>query len=687
MIKITNILLFFFLIFSTLFAQSPLTGIVYDATTKQPLEFVNIGVTESTIGTVSNEQGKFSLKGVLEEASIKFSSIGYQAKTVSATTLNISPTVYLTPVSYQVATVNINAQKFGPEKKIGKEIKKKNTIWGLPFSYYLGAEIGMPIKINRETIVKSVHFGMHARSPDSILFRINLYDFKNGKAGKNLITKNIYAYTHEVADYGTIDLSDLNIIVYDDVLLSLQIVKRASGSTTERIDRDGISGEEYIMFRIKTWIDKTNILYREASQTDFRHPKRGVVNDKIAFYLLGKQAGKTKKLNIVPAPIIDTKSTLTTWQDSLAFLFEKSTIPGLAITVVKKDSIVFQQTYGQANVAEDIPYTNQTTQPIASISKTFIGLALMQLVEKGHFTLETPINDILPFKVVNPHQPKQQITIQQLVTHTAGIYDTTAYYEQYYIKKGENLRLPTSKALIKENIIERADSDLGKYLKAALTSKGDLYESSNFIKKGAAKVYRYSNIGASLAAYLIEVITGMSYAEYVKQHIFQPLGMNQSAFFRQELPADNLATLYTAKNFPLPEWSHPSYPDGNMSTSNADMTLYLLEMLRGANGKGSLLSKEGYKTLFSRKSPAFINRKNGGIHAVFWDLAGPRIQHSGGDYGIISFLSFNPSTNSGFYVISNINPDSIGKALEVDNEDIFNQLLAILDIVEDFEKR
>ncbi len=677
MSKITLILLLSFLLALSLSAQDIIEGIVYESNTKTAIEFVNIGVTETANGTVSNEQGKFSLKKVPKNATIKFSSIGYESKTVSAATLSINPTVYLNPVSYQVATVNINAQKFGPEKKIGKEIKKKNTIWGLPFSYYLGAEIGMPIKINRETIIKSVHFGMHARSPDSILFRINLYDFKNGKAGENLITKNIYAYTHEVADYGTIDLSDLNIVVYDDVLLSVQIVKKEGG----------FAKNEYVMFRIKTWIDKTNILYREASQTEFRHPKRGVVNDKIAFYLLGKQAGKTKKLNIAPAPIIDTKTTLTNWQDSLAYLFKKSTIPGVAITVVKNDSIAFQQTYGQANVAEDIPYTNQTTQPIASISKTFIGLALMQLIEKGHFTLETPINDILPFKVINPHQPKQQITIQQLVTHTAGIYDTAAYYQQYYIKKGENLLLPTAKALQKENILEKADMELGDYLKAALTPEGTLYDTANFIKKGTGKVYRYSNIGASLAAYLIEVTAGMSYAEYVKQHILQPLGMNQSTFFRDELPVEHLATLYTAKNLPLPEWSHPSYPDGNMNTSNDDMTLYLLEMLRGINGKGSLLSKKGYDILFSRKSPVFINGKNGQIHTVFWDLTGPRIQHSGGDYGVISFLSFNPSTNSGFYVISNINPDSIGKALGVDNDDIFNQLLAILDIVEDFEKK
>ena len=675
MLKI-KVTLLFLLPFFLSQAQTTITGKIVDATTNQAIEFVSIGVVNSTKGTVSDEQGLFTLNKISKEASIHFSSIGYQTKTIDVASLQATPTLSLEPITYLAETVNINAQKFGEEKKIGKEIKRKNTIWGFPVMQHLGKEIGTPIKINHETLIKSVHFGMHARSPDSVLFRINLYDYSNGNLGQNLLTDNIYAYTHEVADYGTIDLSHLNLVVNDDVLLSLQIIKKEGGFVKD----------ESIMFRIKTWLYDTNILYREASQIAFKKPKRGIVNDKIGFYLLGKQAGKTKKLNLSPPPIINNQPTLNTWQDSLEHLFEQSAIPGLAITVIKEDSIAFQQTYGQANVIENRPYTNQTTQPIASVSKTFIGLALMQLIEKGHFTLNTPINDILPFQVINPHQTNQAITIKDLVTHTAGIYDTTAYYEQYYIKKGENLWLPTSKALQKENIIERADTPLADYLKAVLTPDGTLYNTSNFLQKGTGKVYRYSNIGASLAAYLIEVTTGRSYAAYVNENIFQALGMQQSAFFRAELPVENLATLYTSKSLPLPEWSHPSYPDGNISTSNSDMTLYLKEMLKGVKGQGTLLSKEGYETLFSRKSPDFINGKNGGIHAVFWDLTGKRIQHSGGDYGVMSFLSFNPSTNSGFYLVSNINPDSIGKALQVDNNDIFNQLLAMLELVEDFEQ-
>ena len=426
MLKLKITLLFVSFIFFISQAQITYTGTVLDADSKRPIEFVNLGVLESTSGTVTDEQGNFTLNLKVDLATIKFSSIGYESKTIALAKLKKDSKVYLSPVSYKIETVQINAQEFGKERKIGKENKRKNTIWGTPVVQHLGGEIGMRIKINRETLLKSAHFGMHARSADSILFRVNLYEYANGKLGKNLITKNVYSYTHEIADYASIDLSHLKLIVYDDVLLSLQIIKKEKK----------FSKSDWIMFRIKTWLYDTNILYREASQTNFRKPKRGVVNDKISFYLIGRQAGKTKETQSKEPTIIKSKTPLINWSDSLAFLFKQSTIPGMAVTVVKNDTIAFQQAFGQANVAEDIKYTKQTTQPIASISKTFIGLALMQLVEKGRFTLETPINNILPFKVVNPYEPDSLITIKQLVTHTAGIRDTSLnYYQQYYIKK------------------------------------------------------------------------------------------------------------------------------------------------------------------------------------------------------------------------------------------------------------
>ncbi|MEO0334138.1 MAG: serine hydrolase, partial [Bacteroidota bacterium] len=73
-------------------------------------------------------------------------------------------------------------------------------------------------------------------------------------------------------------------------------------------------------------------------------------------------------------------------------IYEQSDFAGFSVSVVKQGEVSFQKSYGQANVAQDVDLTNQTAMNIASISKVFIGVALMKVVEQGKITLETEIN-------------------------------------------------------------------------------------------------------------------------------------------------------------------------------------------------------------------------------------------------------------------------------------------------------
>lgn len=391
-----------------------------------------------------------------------------------------------------------------------------------------------------------------------------------------------------------------------------------------------------------------------------------------------------KEVNPVE-PTIDPK--ITAFSDSLTALYNTSVLPGFAVTVVKDGKINFQQAFGYANVDKEIKYTNETIQPIGSISKTFIGLALMKAVEQGHFTLETKINDILPFEVNNPNTPNTPILIKHLATHTSGFEDSEEIYDlQYYIKKGENVLLPTSKVILDFGVEVSDGYPLGTYLEAIFAKDGPLYDSDHFLEEGPGKVYEYSNITASLAAYLIEVKTGQSYASYVKENILDPLNMTHTGYDRNLLAQDKLSTLYVSKDYPFPEYSHSSYPDGFLNTSNEAISLYLLEMMKGANGTGTLLSKENYQILFQQLSPEGM--ETGEIHAVFWDLPdNGRIEHNGGDPGVIAFLSFDPITNTGYHIMTNINDDGIGDPLGVDGSIAFGQFFEILNAVRDFEKQ
>lgn len=100
---------------------------------------------------------------------------------------------------------------------------------------------------------------------------------------------------------------------------------------------------------------------------------------------------------------------------------EKKTIPGFAVPIVNSDSIIYSHSFGFSDISIKRPFTDETILNIGSVSKTFIGIALLKAVEQGYLTLKSNIDDFLPFKVENPYFPTEPITIGHLVTHTSGI--------------------------------------------------------------------------------------------------------------------------------------------------------------------------------------------------------------------------------------------------------------------------
>ena len=120
---------------------------------------------------------------------------------------------------------------------------------------------------------------------------------------------------------------------------------------------------------------------------------------------------------------LNSQTTPNELHQALNNIFQSSNMAGMAVAIVNKDEVLYKNQFGYADVASKKPYTHNTIHNIGSTSKTFIGVAIMQLVEQGQLTLDTKVNDILPFKVTNPHHPESAITIRQLATHTSSIRD------------------------------------------------------------------------------------------------------------------------------------------------------------------------------------------------------------------------------------------------------------------------
>ena len=334
-------------------------------------------------------------------------------------------------------------------------------------------------------------------------------------------------------------------------------------------------------------------------------------------------------------------------------IYRKSDFPGFAVSIIQNDSVLFAKGYGFADIKAKMPYTTSTIQPIASVSKTFIGLALVKALELGYFDLTTDINKILPFQISNPYYPQDTIRVIDLATHTSGLVDNDSIYIMTY------------------SIGDSPKMQLKDFLKEYYSESGRMYSIQNFSKKKAGKQYQYSNIASALAAYLIEIKAGMSFSDFTDKFIFQPLGMAHTSWRNKVDFSKEYATLYEINKQSLPiykeiinkdkslkTYSCVTYPDGSLRSSISDLIKYLKEINNGFQGSSNIIDSQFYKLLFAKQfsednKPELMpeSEPNRGL---FWAYNRKgKLAHSGSDPGVSSFISYDPTTHIGKVLLIN----------------------------------
>jgi CubicO group peptidase (beta-lactamase class C family) len=286
-----------------------------------------------------------------------------------------------------------------------------------------------------------------------------------------------------------------------------------------------------------------------------------------------------------------------------------NSLVGFAVAIVNKDSIVYAKGFGYSNKDSETPYTINTIQPIASISKTLLAVALMKAQEMGKLNLNDNINDYLPFKIYNPNFPNEKITIQQLVNHTSSIIDGDQYDRAYVFK---NKILPFYNDLpdeIKQEVKEAVDlfnrnewMPLSDFIENQYSQNGIWYSKENFSTNLPGSTYKYSNMGANIAAYIIDLASGENYIEFVQKHILDPLQMSESGWPSKNYQPSNVSTLYW-NGYPTPVYEQITYGDAGFMTSITDFSKFLITMIQGYNGEDTILKgdENNYET-FHRKS-------------------------------------------------------------------------------------
>src|SRR4029078_13407404 len=297
--------------------------------------------------------------------------------------------------------------------------------------------------------------------------------------------------------------------------------------------------------------------------------------------------------------------------------------PGMTLALANRNGLIRVSTYGYADTKAGSRVVPETMFEIGSISKSFVGLALMQLRDEGKLDLNKPIVEYLPW--VNIISKFAAITTHHILTHTAG--------------------LPGAPLLL--------DALLGELWTA--------YE--------PGKRFLYSTTGYNILGFLIEAIDKRPFADAMRARMIEPLGMSASSPIiindLRKLMAIGDEPLKEAKPFsvngPLAEaqWLEVDIAAGSVASTPADMAKYIRMLLnRGALPKGRLLSEEGF-ALFTK--PAIDSPYRGepatyGYGIWVSDIGGrTRLRRTGGMIVFSSSIDVDITGNIGAFASVNAN--------------------------------
>lgn len=329
---------------------------------------------------------------------------------------------------------------------------------------------------------------------------------------------------------------------------------------------------------------------------------------------------------------------------------EQNHVPGLSACIVVDSEIIWEGSWGYQHIENQVLASDSTIYMMASVSKTFTGLALMQLWEDGHFELNDPVSDYLPFSITHVSYPETPITFQMILTHSSGIKDNWDVMGSVY---------------------HPGDSPIPLYdfIYSYYTPGQPYYDSTkNFYTWEPGTRTSYSNMGYSLMGLLVQEISGLPFDDYCNQNIFEPLGMDETSWFFADLDSTHIAMPYYwdgVDYIPYGYFGYADYPAGQLRTSATQLAIWLSVFLNnGTYNDFSLLDSLTVDLITTLQNPdispslglTWFRRESGG--RVFW-------VHGGADQGVRTRILFNPDGNYGIVTLTNgeVGPGPVVDAL------------------------
>lgn len=287
--------------------------------------------------------------------------------------------------------------------------------------------------------------------------------------------------------------------------------------------------------------------------------------------------------------------------------------------------------------------TDETIYEIASVSKTFTGYLIAKAVAEGKINLEDKINDLLKEDFSNLAFEGEPIRVKHLLTHTAGLPHFMAPGMAEAFERPDN-EVPTTFRELEQNMTQERFIELLKDFK---------------LQSAPGTVYKYSNAGAELLAYILSTVYNKPFDTLLKEQVFNGLDMNSSGIRLTSAQQERIAKGYWSKNETAsPSQIIPLWGGGNgVNTTLPDLMKWIEFNL---NSDDNAL-KESQRIIYEKKTRWMAYLWNG------WkDKNGTSYNHHGGTTGTQNWLFIFPKYNLGISIIVNHSgrktPAKLGKA-------------------------
>jgi CubicO group peptidase (beta-lactamase class C family) len=310
--------------------------------------------------------------------------------------------------------------------------------------------------------------------------------------------------------------------------------------------------------------------------------------------------------------------------------------PGMGVGIVRGSETIYAKGFGLADAERGRPVNPQTVFRIGSISKTMTAVGLMQLWQRGLFGLDDPVNNHLKsYEVSRPDRAAPPVTFRHMLTHTAGIGEMRGLTDLF-----------------------RPVIGLGAKPGKPVLTPAEYYPKGLRPAMPPGKKWAYSNHAYNTLGQLVEDISGEPFVEYMRRQVFEPLGMESTAYVLGERVREALAQGYyfsRGKLRPVDYLEITVRGAGSVFSSVDDMCRYVAALLGGgANQHGRVLKSETLSLMLEPHYRLDERLPAMGLAFLLDDFDGHTVAgHDGGWPGFLSSMLICPAQGVGVVAFVN----------------------------------